>query len=319
MLWIGAILFVAALTAVWLNPISLINRLAAVTLALIVCELIITQKLLTLTHPKGFVITTLIVISNFASLWGAKALTHGHTYGKRFWLPLLIILIILDILILPANWVGETPVGSVVIWFAFVFLSLLLLMAAYFLTTRFIISHQDSHPKIIIVLGAQVTSTGLSRTLRRRLDRTLTGYRHLDTKPLILVTGGQGADEPQSEARAMADYLSQNGVPETKIQLESRATSTQENFQFTRLILGHQATAGIAFATSDYHVTRSQILAANYGFKAIGVLAAPTSPESLFTATMRELVALTYYYRYTLAAIWGTAGAAIALLFGICH
>lgn len=73
MLWIGAILFVAALTAVWLNPISLINRLAAVTLALIVCELIITQKLLTLTHPKGFVITTLIVISNFCQPLGRQS------------------------------------------------------------------------------------------------------------------------------------------------------------------------------------------------------------------------------------------------------
>lgn len=319
MLWIAVTLFIVVFLAVLINPMSLIHQLAVVTLAVSACELLMTQQVLHVRHPKDLVMTTVIVIANLTILWGAKALTHGKPYVKRFWMPLATVLITLNLLILPAYWVVQTIFGGIIIWFACVWLSLLLLMAAYFVTTRMAISHQISHPKIIIVLGAQVTVNGLSRTLRRRLDCTLRAYHQLDHKPLIVVSGGQGADEPQTEAQAMAAYLIQNGVPAKKIELETQATSTQENFRFSRLILNPQLPADTAFATSDYHVTRSRLLAANAGFSTIGVLAAPTSPESLFSATMRELVALTYYYRYSLAAIWGAAGAVIALLFGICH
>ena len=54
---------------------------------------------------------------------------------------------------------------------------------------------------------------------------------------MMITSGGQGSDEPMSEARAMADYLIGAGVPEGAILLEDKSTTTLENLTFSRRIM----------------------------------------------------------------------------------
>ena len=65
----------------------------------------------------------------------------------------------------------------------------------------------------VIVLGAQVRESGPSKALRYRLDRTI-DYLEENPDTICIVSGGQGHNEPFSEAQGMADYLQKHGIAE---------------------------------------------------------------------------------------------------------
>ena len=88
----------------------------------------------------------------------------------------------------------------------------------------------------IIVLGAAVHGKTPSRTLRYRLKKAV-DYHEQNPDAIIIVSGGQGAQEDISEAEAMKIYLVENGVASNKIIKEDKSTSTAENFKFSKEIL----------------------------------------------------------------------------------
>ena len=68
----------------------------------------------------------------------------------------------------------------------------------------------------LIVLGAQVYKNGPSPVLKFRLDKA---YEYLSANPetRCIVTGGQGSNEPFTEASCMADYLVKRGIDSGRI------------------------------------------------------------------------------------------------------
>ena len=54
---------------------------------------------------------------------------------------------------------------------------------------------------------------------------------------MLVLSGGQGEDEPVSEAAAMRDYLLFNGVNERQLILETRSFSTVENIAYSRVAI----------------------------------------------------------------------------------
>lgn len=114
------------------------------------------------------------------------------------------------------------------------------------------------------------------------------------------MSGGQGADEPVSEAYAMRKYLLSQHIPENMIILEDQSTTTYENMLFskqlieedwlTRFEVVHPAPS-IIFSTNNYHVLRARLYARRVHLKAEGV-GAPTALYFLPTALIREYIAL---------------------------
>ena len=154
------------------------------------------------------------------------------------------------------------------------------------------------HPDFIMVLGAGVPSGKVTPLLAGRIDRALGVWRgeiKAGRRPLLVMSGGQGPDEPVSEARAMADYALEQGVPEAALVLEDHSTTTRENFQMsTELVraeprLGPHAT-GVA-VTSNYHAMRAALLAHDLG-TGIQVLGARTAWYYWPSAMLREFVAV---------------------------
>lgn len=87
-------------------------------------------------------------------------------------------------------------------------------------------------PEIMIIFGCQVRKDGPSILLRDRLETALAYWEeHPDIK--IVVTGGKGDDEHQSEAQAMYDYLTARGVSGNTILMEDKSRNTQQNIQNT--------------------------------------------------------------------------------------
>ncbi len=80
----------------------------------------------------------------------------------------------------------------------------------------------------LIVLGARVREDDISLSLKARLDRAI---RFLEEHPetTLVLSGGQGEDEPTTEAMAMAEYLRYNGVEPERMLLETNSTNTTEN------------------------------------------------------------------------------------------
>ncbi|RRD07366.1 YdcF family protein [Arachnia propionica] len=153
-------------------------------------------------------------------------------------------------------------------------------------------------PDFIMVLGAGVRSGKVTPLLAGRIDRALGVWRsevEAGRRPLLLMSGGQGPDEPVSEASAMAAYAVEQGVPESALVLEDHSTTTRENFQMsTDLVraeprLGPGAT-GLA-VTSNYHAMRAALLARDLG-TSIQVLGARTAWYYWPSAMLREFVAV---------------------------
>ena len=135
--------------------------------------------------------------------------------------------------------------------------------------------------------------------------------------PLLVMSGGQGADEPTSEASAMAEYAVGLGVPRESIVLEDRSTTTRENIAFTRKLLADLAARHgasydqVLLVTSSYHAVRTAILASDMG-TSWAVAPAPTASYYAINAWLREYVAVLTYRRRA-AAVWAALMALIAV------
>lgn len=124
----------------------------------------------------------------------------------------------------------------------------------------------------IIVLGAQVKENGPSVALARRLDRA---YEYLTENPgtLCILSGGQGNNEPVSEAEGMQEYLLKKGLAPERIILEDQSVNTQQNLAFSRKLIPDGITK-VGIVTSNFHVYRSTQLAKKQGFPdAVGIAA----------------------------------------------
>lgn len=130
----------------------------------------------------------------------------------------------------------------------------------------------------VIVLGAGVNGTEPSLSLRTRLDAALD---YLETCPDIpaVLTGGTGYGEEISEAACMYDYLTERGVEPDRLILEDQASNTAENFALSRPLLEEAgvdpAESRVAVVTNDFHMARSELIAARQGYGDVAGVPAP--------------------------------------------
>lgn len=150
-------------------------------------------------------------------------------------------------------------------------------------------------PQIMVILGCQVKPWGPSMLLQDRLDTAL-GYLEDHPDMVVVVSGGQGKDEPSTEARAMADYLMEQGVKEEQLLLEEQSHNTLQNFQYSSALLAEQGLEldqGVLVVSNGFHLTRARMLAERTGFGAVSTLAAPSSHlPSRLKMYIREPLAL---------------------------
>ncbi|GAA1340116.1 YdcF family protein [Saccharothrix algeriensis] len=189
------------------------------------------------------------------------------------------------------TWV-HAVVGSLVIvaaYVAFLFVSLLLYSVFYGKTGR------RTGFDAVIVLGAGLRGDRVPPLLAARLDRAAAVFHReaaAGHTPLVVVSGGQGADEDVTEAAAMRRYLLGSGVPEDRIALEDRATTTEENLIYSRALLADRGHTGrVVAVTNNYHVFRTAVLARRLRMR-LEVIGSHTAWYFLPSAFLREFVAL---------------------------
>ena len=129
----------------------------------------------------------------------------------------------------------------------------------------------------IIILGCSIDKKGgLRPLLKARTNRAVRYAWEQEIasgKPVkYLPSGGKGPDEVMSEGSAMELYLLSHGAEEGEVFPEKKSTSTYENFLYSKKIIDEiNPEAKVCFATTNYHMFRSGIMAQKAGINAQGV------------------------------------------------
>lgn len=148
----------------------------------------------------------------------------------------------------------------------------------------------------VIVLGARVRGTTVTKSLRKRLDKAFE-YIEKNDNTILVLSGGQGNGEDVSEAQAMYDYLVQKGVDKSRLLLEDKSTSTVENIEYSMKIIennSQNATVEVGFITNNFHVFRAELVCRNMGYDIKGI-PAKSDNKLLVNYMFREFFALVKY------------------------
>lgn len=138
---------------------------------------------------------------------------------------------------------------------------------------KIIICEKNANPngETIIVLGCRVKGAKPTRAL---MSRCMAAYDYLNKNKnaVAILSGGQGADEDISEAECMRRILTEKGIDKSRIFIEDKSTSTQENLKYSiAVIKKNNLSNKIVICTSEYHIYRSLKIAEKAGINATGL------------------------------------------------
>lgn len=144
----------------------------------------------------------------------------------------------------------------------------------------------------IIVLGSGIRGENLTVGLKNRLDSAIEYYKE-NEDAIIIVSGGQGPQENITEALAMERYLLSKGIPQEKIIKEEKATSTYENFVYSKKILDEKFDDNykVCFVSNEYHIYRASSLAKIAGIENVTHTHSNTVWYTVIPSTLRECMA----------------------------
>ena len=155
----------------------------------------------------------------------------------------------------------------------------------------------DEKIEYMVVLGAKVNANGPSVSL---WDRICGAYEYLEEHPdvIAVVSGGQGTDEPITEAECMYRELVSLGIDPKRILREEEATSTWENFKFSLDLIEEKTgtrPAKLGVLSSEYHLFRASLFAKACGVEFVGIPAKTSRPSQAINHFMREVAGVWHY------------------------
>lgn len=153
------------------------------------------------------------------------------------------------------------------------------------------------HCDYMVVLGAKVRTSGPSLSL---WDRIYAARDYMQAHPdvIAVVSGGQGADEPMSEAQAMYDQLVALGIQPDRIWIEDQASSTWANLNYSLNLIEEKTgtrpdTLGVV--SSEYHMYRASLQAKDCGVEFVGIPAKTSRLSQAINHFMREIAGVWHY------------------------
>lgn len=249
--------------------------------------------------PKAHPIAAATACVPFAAIWYVcKNVLPGYSFTA------LVCLCIIGIIL----FYGFMPmVGRVLPRFArvctIVFtLALICGLILFGVTEYFIIRASSGTPEAqvdyLVVLGAKVRQDGPSVSLWDRIYETVS-YLNAHPDTIAIVSGGQGEDEPITEAKSMHDELVKLGISEDRIWMEDKATSTDENLRYSLDLIEEktgQRPHTLGVLSSEYHLFRASLMAKKLGIEFVGVPAKTTKITQLINHAMREVAGVWHFY-----------------------
>ncbi len=149
----------------------------------------------------------------------------------------------------------------------------------------------------MVILGAKVNHNGPSVSL---WDRICGAYEYLEAHPDVtaIVSGGQGTDEPITEAECMYRELVNLGIDPKRIWIEDEATSTWENLNFSLDLIEEKTGTRpekLGVLSSEYHLFRASLFAKKCGVDFVGIPAQTSRIAQKINHFMREVAGVWHY------------------------
>lgn len=221
------------------------------------------------------------------------------TYFYVRLLPVLVALVIALYCLLHL-WGQRNPGGAHVVR-SLLTTAVILAILVFGITGGFILHGSRAQPEAqcpyIVVLGAQVRDSGPSASLWERIVAAR-DYLNAHPESIAIVSGGQGSDEPMSEAQCMYNELTGLGIAPERIILEEQATSTWGNLTCSLDIIeqrtGHRPDS-LGVVSSEYHLFRTSLQAQEYDLEVIGIPARTGSFDRWLHYFIREIAGVWHY------------------------
>lgn len=155
----------------------------------------------------------------------------------------------------------------------------------------------DQNVDYVVVLGAKVRSWGPSISL---WDRIYAAADYLTEHPdvVAVVSGGQGDDEPETEAECMYRELVNLGIQPERILMETQAKSTWENIRFSLDLLEQETGSRptkLGILSSEYHLFRASLFTKKAGVEFVGIPAETSRWGQKVNHFMREVAGVWHY------------------------
>ena len=134
---------------------------------------------------------------------------------------------------------------------------------------------------------------------------------------ILVLSGGKGPGEADSEAQVMYDYLVYNGVSPRQLLMESDSTSTVENIAYSKIVIEQDRmkdkkeiipmpgkTGSVPYAiapdkpleigvlTSNFHIYRARLTAEKWGFDNVYGISADSDPVLFIHLCVRECASI---------------------------
>ena len=251
----------------------------------------------------GFWRIAWLVLSVICLLWGALPLTASRIHtgcitmiGVGFASGAICLFLPQSVALWQRLW--ATIVGKLVLTsVTAVACALVLLFAGVSVYMAVAACREAPQNATVIVLGAGLRGERPSRTLRERLDAAVE-YLNAHPDAACVLSGGQGADEPCTEAAAMKTYLLAQGIDESRLYLEEQSTSTDTNIKYSLALLEEEEVdwQHMTIVSNNFHLARVRLLAGRYGVDCSTLSAPMATFHSWLFSTLREGPALLKSY-----------------------
>jgi uncharacterized SAM-binding protein YcdF (DUF218 family) len=142
----------------------------------------------------------------------------------------------------------------------------------------------------IVVFGAAEYSGRPSPVLRARLDRAYDLFAR-SLAPVVITTGGAGADPSFSEGGVGRDYLMHRGIPERNLIAETLGSDTAQSAERVGVIMRANGMRSCLAVSDEYHVFRIKELLQHEGMQVYVAPRAGSRPRGLgqrMMAVLRE-------------------------------
>lgn len=232
-------------------------------------EIIKPRSVIQLVVRLLLVVASLVLIYLYIYPLKMRILTLGNAFG----LGVAVLLILAAIFFNPFSdlikkmWQSKGTKGLLI-----AILSLLLTFCICFLgTLSSVISnakYSADNETTVVVLGCRIWGSTPSRALKARA-KAASDYLKKNPKAVAIASGGQGSDENISEGQCIYDLMIADGIEPSRIYIEDKSTTTDENIKFSKKIMEeNDLSKNIAVATSDYHQKRAKMICRKNGLEA---------------------------------------------------
>lgn len=187
--------------------------------------------------------------------------------------------------------IAKLPIAIKIIAGGIVTLGLIFVIVTQCMVLTGFRNNPSANLDYIIVLGSQVKPSGPAVVTRMRLDRAYE-YAVENPETIIIVSGGQGSNEPASEASVMKDYLIGRGIDESRILMEDQSTNTSENLQFSSQLYEGVAGSRVGIVSSNFHIFRALAIAKKCGYTDVTGIPADSVMLYLPNNMIRESVGI---------------------------